>query len=143
MHDKVIIRIGTDAEKQKLLNDYPNIKNVVRDGGYFIVAQIEDTIVGYLWGFKRKIPAPVEQDEIFINIIEVIYTNLRCQGMASSMLQKIIEIAKEEKVYQVRAYCDIVNVPSHRLWLKNKFSISPVKMPDGSIAGSFVSFVLC
>ena len=142
MHDKVIIRIGTDAEKQKLLNDYPNIKNVVRDGGYFIVAQIEDTIVGYLWGFKRKIPAPVEQDEIFINIIEVIYTNLRCQGMASSMLQKIIEIAKEEKVYQVRAYCDIVNVPSHRLWLKNKFSISPVKMPDGSIAGSFVSFVL-
>ena len=143
MHDKVIIRIGTDAEKQKLLNDYPNIKNVVRDGGYFIVAQIEDTIVGYLWCFKRKIPAPVEQDEIFINIIEVIYTNLRCQGMASSMLQKIIEIAKEEKVYQVRAYCDIENVPSHRLWLKNKFSISPVKMPDGSIAGSFVSFVLC
>ena len=143
MHDKVITRIGTDAEKQKLLNDYPNIKNVVRDGGYFIVAQIEDTIVGYLWGFKRKIPAPVEQDEIFINIIEVIYTNLRCQGMASSMLQKIMEIAKEEKVYQVRAYCDIWNVPSHRLWLKNKFSISPVKMPDGSIAGSFVSFVLC
>ena len=143
MHDKVIIRIGTAAEKQKLLNDYPNIKNVVRDGGYFIVAQIEDTIVGYLWGFKRKIPAPVEQDEIFINIIEVIYTNLRCQGMASSMLQKIIEIAKEEKVHQVRAYCDIGNVPSHRLWLKNKFSISPVRMPDGSIAGSFVSFVLC
>ena len=142
MHDKIIIRIGTDAEKQKLLNDYPNIKNVVRDGGYFIVAQIEDTIVGYLWGFKRKIPAPVEQDEIFINVIEVIYTNLRCQGMASSMLQKIIEIAKEEKVYQVRAYCDIWNVPSHRLWLKNKFSVSPVKMPDGSIAGSFVSFVL-
>ena len=142
MHDKVIIRIGTDAEKQKLLNDYPNIKNVVRDGGYFIVAQIEDTIVGYLWGFKRKIPAPVEQDEIFINIIEVIYTNLRCQGMASSMLQKIMEIAKEEKVYQVRAYCDIENVPSHRLWLKNKFSISPVKMPDGSIAGSFVSYLL-
>ena len=143
MHDKVIIRIGTDAEKQKLLNDYPNIKNVVRDGGYFIVAQIEDTIVGYLWGFKRKIPAPIEQDEIFINIIEVMCTNLRCQGMASSMLQKIIEIAKEEKAYQVRAYCDIGNVPSHRLWLKNKFSISPVKMPDGSIAGSFVSFVLC
>ena len=26
---------------------------------------------------------------------------------------------------------------------KNKFSINPVKMPDGSITGSFVSFVLC
>ena len=142
MDNNTIIRPGTEAEKQKLLNDYPNIKNVVHNGGYFIVSKIEDTIVGYLWGGKRKIPAPVEQDEIFINIIEVIYTNLRCQGMGSSMLQKIIEIAKEEKVYQVRAYCDIGNVPSHRLWIKNKFSVSPVKMPDGSIVGSFVSFVL-
>ena len=51
-------------------------------------------------------------------------------------------IAKEEKVYQVRAYCDIGNISSHRLWLKNKFSISPVKMPNGSISGSFVSYVL-
>ena len=136
------IRLGTDAEKQELLTDYPNIKNVIRDGGYFIVAKIEDTVVGYLWAFKRKIPAPVEQDEIFINIIEVIYTNLRCQGVASKMISVIIEIAKEEKAYQVRAYCDIGNVPSHRLWLKNKFSISPVKMPDGSIAGSFVSYLL-
>ena len=142
MHDKVIIRIGTDAEKQNLLMDYPNIKNVIHNGGYFVVAQIEDTIVGYLWAFKRKIPAPVDQNEIFINIIEVIYTNLRCQGIASNMLKAIINIAKEEKAYQVRAYCDIGNVPSHRLWLKNKFSISPVKMPDGSIAGSFVSLVL-
>ena len=143
MQCDMIIRLGTDAEKQELLTDYPNIKNVIRDGGYFIVAQIEDTTVGYLWGFKRKIPAPVEQDEIFINIIEVIYTNLRFQGVASEMISEIIKIAKEEKVYQVRAYCDIGNVPSHRLWLKNKFSISPVRMPDGSIAGSFVSFVLC
>ena len=138
----MVIRCGTEVEKQKLLIDYPNIKNVIRDGGYFIVAKIEDTIVGYLWAFKREIPAPVEQDEIFINIIEVIYTNLRCQGVASKMISEIIEIAKEEKAYQVRAYCDIDNVPSHRLWLKNKFSISPVKMPDGSIAGSFVSYVL-
>ena len=138
----MIIRLGTDAEKQKLLTDYPNIKNVIRDGGYFIVAKIEDTVVGYLWAFKREIPAPVEQDEIFINIIEVIYTNLRCQGVASKMISEIIEIAKEEKVYQIRAYCDIGNFPSHRLWLKNKFSISPVKMPDGSISGSFVSYVL-
>ncbi len=142
MQYDMIIRLGTDAEKQKLLTDYPNIKNVIRDGGYFIVAKIEDTVVGYLWAFKRKIPAPVEQDEIFINIIEVIYTNLRCQGVASKMISEIIEIAKEEKVYQIRAYCDIGNFPSHRLWLKNKFSISPVKMPDGSISGSFVSYVL-
>ena len=57
----------------------------------------------------------------------------------------VIKVCKElrnENVYQVRAYCDIRNIPSHRLWLKNKFSISPVKMPDDTIAGSFVSYVL-
>ena len=142
MHDNVIIRLGTEAEKQKLLHDYPHVKNVIHDGGYFIVAKIEETVVGFLWAFKREIPAPVEQSEIFINVIEVIYTNLRCQGMASAMIKEIIGIAKEEKVYQIRAYCDIGNISSHRLWLKNKFSISPVKMPNGSISGSFVSYVL-
>ena len=142
MFDKIIIRLGTEDEKQKLLTDYPNVQNVIRDGGYFIIAKIEDTIVGFLWAFKRKIPAPVEQNEFFINVIEVIYTNLRCHGVASKMLNEMIEIAKEEKAYQVRAYCDIDNVSSHYLWLKNKFSISPVKMEDGTIRGSFVSYIL-
>ena len=142
MLDKMIIRLGTEAEKQNLLINHPNVKNVIRDGGYFIVAKIEDTIIGYLWAFKREIPAPVKQDEFFINIIEVIYTNLRRQGVASKMINEIIEIAKKEKVYQVRAFCDIDNVPSHCLWLKNNFSISPTKMQDGSISGSFVSYVL-
>ena len=75
-------------------------------------------------------------------MIEVTHSNLRCKGIATAMLKEIIKIAKNENVYQVRAYCDIRNIPSHRLWLKNKFSISPVKMPDDTIAGSFVSYVL-
>ncbi len=142
MTDKIMIRLGLEEEKEKLLHDYPHIKNVIHNGGYFVVAKIEDTVVGYLWAFKREIPAPVEQSEIFINIIEVIYTDLRCQGIASKMLHEMIGIARTEKVYQVRAFCDIGNKPSHRLWLKNKFSISPAKMPDGSVSGSFVSYVL-
>jgi len=142
MVDKVIIRLGTEAEKQKLLTDWVHTNNVIHDGGYFIVAKIEDTIVGYLWAFKREIPAPVEKEEIFINVIEVIYTNLRCQNIASKMLGELIEIAKNEKVYQVRAFCDIDNIPSHHLWIKNRFSISPTKRDDGTIFGSFVSYVL-
>ena len=142
LRSDIIIRLGTEAEKQALLNEYPQIKNVILDGGYFIVAVIEDTIIGFLWAFKRDIPAPVGQSEIFVNIIEVIYTNLRCQGIASAMLNELINIAKAENAYQVRAFCDSENIPSHRLWLKNRFSISPVKMPDGSVTGSFVSYVL-
>ena len=98
MRDDVMIRFGTEAERQTLLTEYPEIKNVIRDGGYFIVAVIEDTVIGFLWAFKREIPAPIEQSEIFVNIIEVIYTNLRGQGIASAMLNEIIKVAKEENV---------------------------------------------
>ena len=138
----VNIRIGTEKEKQKLITTYPYTKNVIGENGYFIIAETDNNMIGFLWAFKRDIPAPIEQSEIFINVIEVLNINLRSQGIGSRMIEKIIGIAKEEKVYQVRAYCDIRNIPSHRLWLKNKFSISPVKMPDNTIAGSFVSYVL-
>ena len=79
---------------------------------------------------------------MFINVIEVLHAELRCQGIGSQMVQKIIEIARNEHVYQVRASVQIENVPSHCLWFKNKFSISPVKLPDTDILGSFVSLVL-
>ena len=138
----VNIRIGTESEKQQLTTTYPYTKNVIGENGYFIIAETDNNMIGFLWAFKRDIPAPIEQSEIFINVIEVLNINLRSQGIGSRMIEKIIGIAKEEKVYQVRAYCDIRNIPSHRLWLKNKFAISPVKMPDNTIAGSFVSYVL-
>ena len=38
---------------------------------------------------------------------KVLYTNLRCRGIASAMPEEIIKVAKAENVYQVRAYCDI------------------------------------
>lgn len=78
----------------------------------------------------------------FGTVGKVLYTNLRCRGIASAMPEEIIKVAKAENVYQVRAYCDIGNVPSHRLWLKNRFSIRPVKLPDGSVVDSFVSRIL-
>ena len=138
----ISIRIGTEKDKQKLTDTYPHTKNVVGGNGYLILAELENEIVGFLWAFQRKIPAPVEQEEIFINVVEVFSADLRCKGVGSRMIAETLQIAKEQGVYQVRAYCDIGNIPSHRLWLKNKFSISPSKMPNGTICGSFVSYVL-
>lgn len=53
----VKIRFGTEAEKQTLLNEYPEIKNVVRDGGYFIASVIEDTVIGFFRALKCEMPA--------------------------------------------------------------------------------------
>ena len=136
------IRIGTESDKRKLKETYPICKNVIGENGYLLLAENENETVGFLWAFKRKIPAPVEQEELFINVIDVIHTDLRRKGLGSEMVQEIIRIARQEKVYQVRAYCDSRNVSSHRLWIKNNFSISPCKLVDGTIPGSFVSYVL-
>lgn len=140
----VEIRNGSEKDKQDLLNKYPNLNKffVICDTGYLIVAERENDIIGFLWAYKRDIPAPVKAQEIFINAIEVFYDELRCQGIGTEMVQKLIEIARKEHAYQIRATVQIGNIASHRLWLKNKFSISPVKMPDVDIVGSFVSFVL-
>ena len=138
------IRNGTDKDKQILLSNYPDLQKffVICDTGYLIVAERENDLIGFLWAFKQDIPAPIEAQEIFINAIEVFNDKLRCQGIGTEMVQQLIEIARKEQVYQVRASVQIGNVASHRLWFKNKFSISPVKMPNADIVGSFVSFVL-
>ena len=136
------IRLENETDRAQILTNYPYTADVLGDGGYLIVAEENDEIVGFLWAFKREIPAPIDRSEMFINVIEVFSEELRCQSLATKMLEKIREIAVEADCYQLRAYCDIRNVPSHRLWVKNGYGINPVTMPDGTIVGSYVSFVL-
>ena len=138
----VTIRLGAEKEIELLRTRHSHTVPVLGDGGYLIVAEENDQIIGFLWAFKRKIPAPIEQEELFINVIEVFPEELRCQGLATRMLGEAKRIAINENCYQLRAYCDIRNVSSHRLWVKNGYGINPVALPDGNIVGSFVSLVL-
>ena len=138
----ISVRNGTKKDEQALLDKHPDLHKFFVGDGRLVVAENGQGIVGFLWAHRRKIPAPVDTEEMFINAIEVFDSELRCQGIGTQMVQRIIETAKAEQVYQVRASVQIGNVASHRLWRKNKFSISPVRMPDGSIAGSFVAYVL-
>lgn len=136
------IKNGTESDKQRLLSKYPNLDKFFFGDGRLVIAENGNDIVGFLWAHKRKISAPVEAEEMFINYITVFEPELRCRGIGTQMIQRIIEIARAEQVYQIRAKVKTENVPSHRLWLKNKFSISPAQMPDGNIAVSFVGYVL-
>lgn len=136
------IKNGTENDKQKLLNSHHGLDKFFFGNGRLVIAENGNEIVGFLWAHKRKISAPVEAEEMFINYITVFEPELRCRGIGTQMIQRIIEIARAEQVYQIRAKVKTENVPSHRLWLKNKFSISPAQMPDGNIAVSFVGYVL-
>lgn len=136
------IKIGNKADKKAILKIRPDAASYFKGSSYFLVAQEADRILGFAIVFRNKIPAPVKANEAFINLIEVFEEKDRGKGIASAMVQKVIETEQEENTYQIRAYCDINNIASHRLWLKNGFGISPVKMQNGDILGSYVTYVL-
>lgn len=135
------VRMGTDADKTKIIGKRSQAEGYFSDGGYFVVAEESGTIAGFAAVFSRNIPAPVTGNETFINLIEV-FEEYQKMGAATLMVQEILKIERTKGTYQVRAYCDIQNTASHALWRKNKFGIAPVRMPDGTIAGSFVTCVL-
>ncbi len=136
------IKIGTESQKAEILTEYPHTKAVIRDGGVLIVAIEGSKIIGFLWMFKRKMLAPVDEYEWFINVIDVPEAYNRCKGVASGMVKKAQRLAKSDGAYQISAYCDIANIPSHMLWRKNGFAIQPAYGADGAVLGSFVGLVL-
>lgn len=138
----MLVRMGTDEEKEYILSKYPYTSSVMYQGGSLVVAQEKNEIVGFAWSFRRDIPVPVGKTEDFINVIEVFQAEHRCKGVGSLIVQKCIDVARENGSYQVRAYCDANNKSSHMLWVKNKFSVSPVKMENEQIPGSYVAYVL-
>lgn len=111
-------------------------------GGTLIVAIDSNSIVGFAWSFRRDIPVSIGKTEDFINVIEVFDAEHRRKGIGSSIVKKCIEVARENGSYQVRAYCDVNNIASHMLWVKNGFAVSPVKMENDQIVGSYVTYKL-
>lgn len=136
------IRVGTHADKEFILNKHPHTKQVLGEGGYLLVAEENQNIEAFLWAFVRKIPAPIDKSEMFINVIETFESKYQRKGIASNLIKKLIELAKAQSLYQIRAYCDINNISSHKLWEKNNFTISPVKNQNGEILGSYVALLL-
>lgn len=138
----MIIRVGNDKEKEFILSKYPYTAQVMHQGGILIVAIDDNVIMGFSWSFRRDIPVAIGKTEDFINVIEVFDAEHRCKGIGSLIVKKCIDIARENGSYQVRAYCDVNNISSHMLWVKNGFTIAPVKMENGQIVGSYVSYKL-
>lgn len=138
----MIVRVGTEEEKQWILTNYPYTSQVMHQGGSFLLADQRGEILGFCWSFRREIPVLAGRTEDYINVIEIFREEYKRKGIGSLLVQKAIGIARENGSYQVRAYCDAGNLPSHMLWLKNGFTISPVKMENGQIVGSYVAYRL-
>ncbi|MBQ8546763.1 MAG: GNAT family N-acetyltransferase [Clostridia bacterium] len=136
------IRIGTEEDKRTIIGKYPHTRQVLGEGGCLVVAEENENIEAFAWAFVQKIPAPTDKSEMFVNVIETFAQKNQCKGIASNLIKKLIELAKAQSLYQIRAYCDINNISSHKLWEKNNFTISPVKNQNGQILGSYVTSLL-
>lgn len=53
------IRLGTEEDKNAILEEYPYTAQVMHTGGDLIVAYENSKIAGFLWSFTRDIPANV------------------------------------------------------------------------------------
>lgn len=136
-------RLGTALDRERVLRIRPQAEALLADGegGYLLVAEEGGELLGFAAVFRREIPAPVGKEEAFINVIEVFEETHCRRGIASSMVREIIAMERERRTYQVRAYYDIGNVASHRLWAKVGFGIAPVSV-GGRVVGSYVTYVL-
>ena len=56
----ITLRMGDEEDKAKLKKQNPNLNHLIWEGGYLILAEECGRLIGYLWAFKREIPAPVE-----------------------------------------------------------------------------------
>ena len=95
------IRVGTHADKEFILNKHPHTKQVLGEGGYLLVAEENENIEAFLWAFVRKIPAPIDKSEMFINVIETFESKNQRKGIASNLIKKLIELAKVQSLYQI------------------------------------------
>ena len=136
-------RLGTALDRERVLRIRPQAEALLTngEGGYLLVAEESGELLGFAAVFRREIPAPVGKEEAFINVIEVFEETHRRRGIASSMVREIIAMERERRTYQVRAYCDIGNIASHRLWASVGFGIAPVSV-GGRVVGSYATYVL-
>ena len=139
----MIIRCGNAQDRANLLRLRPQASAFLPDGAgsYLMIAEDGGNLLAFAAVFRRMIPAPVEREEAFINVIEVLDEANYRRGIASSLVRDILALERARNTYQVRAYCDIGNVASHRLWASNGFGIAPVQIGE-NIVGSYVTCVL-
>lgn len=74
---------------------------------------------------RRKIATEPRLTEDLILVIEVFSPAERCKGIASALVGHIKEQAIAAESYQVIAYYAPDNLPSHKLWIKNQFCVTP------------------
>lgn len=108
--------------------------------GFSIVALYEETLVGLISTYWRKLPPPLEQDlDAYIDILEV-HGDFRRQGIARRLIELSMEKSRQQGMRQIRAWSSEDKVEAIHMWKALGFGLCPATTyPRGlEVRGFFV-----
>lgn len=118
-----MVRTAYYKDKRNIIKQYPHTKQFLKRKGILYVDEEDNEYRGFAFVQKRKVVNESNKIEDLILVIEVFREKDRNKGIASNLVKKIIDNAKQNGVYQIVAYYQKSNTASHKLWIKNQFSV--------------------
>ena len=112
--------------------------------GFSILALSDGQPVGLISVYWRRLPAPLAHTvDGYMDVIEVL-AGFRRQGIATRMVELSIERAREQGVYQLRAWSSEDKAEAIPMWEALGFGLCPATTYPGGqeVKGYFVSRVL-
>ena len=112
--------------------------------GFSIVALDGDILVGLISVYAKTLPAPLQESfDWYIDILEV-QKDYRRRGIASHLIELVIQRAKEAGVYQIRSWSSEDKIEAIPMWKALGFGLCPaITYPQGKeVKGYFVAKVL-
>lgn len=138
-----MVKIATFREKRWIIGQYPHTRKFLNRKGLLYIATENESCIGFAFIQKRRMLNEPSLTEELILVIEVLREELRRKGVASELIDKIKEDAAARGRYQLIAYYQKENIPSHKLWMKNGFGIAVERQAEsGKITGCQAVFKL-
>ena len=119
---KEILEIKFEKCENKLLEVYNNMERFVEDGSAILIGAFEkEKVIGFIWAYKIK------EKTYHINYFAVNKNNRRL-GVGQKLLDKLYEIAKENKIGIIELFVEAHNENAIKKYKKNEFEEKYIKM---------------
>ncbi len=135
-----MIRIANYRDKRNITKNYPHTKQHLKRKGILYIDEYNEQCRGFAFVQKRNVVNELNKIEELILAIEVFREKDRNKGIASNLVKKIINDAQANGSYQIIAYYQKNNIASHKLWIKNQFSVIEVLDANSNSFGCIATY---
>ena len=137
---------GDEAAKLRVLHEWGEkaARHMHLTDGFSILALHEETLVGLISTYWKKLPAPLDDEfDAYIGILEV-HQDFRRRGIARQLIEMSMERAKQKGMHQIRSWSSEDKIEAIPMWKAVGFGLCPATThPNGQeIRGFFVVKIL-